>query len=383
MSPSSVDPELCILHRDGSLVCLMTKHVDDLKVTGAEKDVLWVLGQIQDVFGKLKIIWDDFTNCGVHHQWDPIRQCISLDQIAYAKNLRTISHPELTSKPAESECEHELHQLYMSLLGAVAYLYLTRMDVLVFITGCQRWAHKPKIIHVKRLNVIVRWVQRNPCKLVYGKLSPNNHLRIVSDAAFKKEEEKGHAVRGSIYLRAAGDSPESFHKSGPVHVLEYMCKALRHVTRSTFAAELHACCDSADLGILINLMLHEIERGPVTKSTAREMRDAGGYAVPMTIQIDAMSVFAAITATYIKHPAEKGLLSHVQFVRELLDTGVLTALIWVDTRDMASDGLTKGSVDRCLLHMIMSGQHHFKHECKMWKSNLSKTTDTLVKEAKL
>ena len=57
---------------------------------------------------------------------------------------------------------------------------------------------------------------------------------------------------------------------------------------------------------------------------ARALRDDGGYCIPMVLYVDAMSVFAAITATYIKHPAEKGLLSHVQFVRELLDSGVLT-----------------------------------------------------------
>ena len=33
-------------------------------------------------------------------------------------------------------------------------------------------------------------------------------------------------------------------------------------------------------------------------------------------------------------------------MRELLDTKVLEALVWLDTRDMVADGLTKGSVDR-------------------------------------
>ncbi len=69
------------------------------------------------------------------------------------------------------------------------------------------------------------------------------------------------------------------------------------------------------------------------------MRDTGGYAITMTPQIDAMSVYAAVTATYIKHPAEKELLSHVQSIRELLG-----ALLWIDTRDMSSDGSTKGRV---------------------------------------
>ena len=146
----------------------------------------------------------------------------------------------------------------------------------------------PLIIHVKRLNVIVRYLQKNPKKLTYRPFSTHDtHLRIVSDAAFKKEEEKGHSLRGTLYLRAPGDSKEHFYVDSTVHVLEYCSKALRHVTRSTFAAELHGACDSADMGILIGLMLHEMKCGPVNAKQARAMRDAGGYQVPMVLQIDA------------------------------------------------------------------------------------------------
>ena len=43
----------------------------------------------------------------------------------------------------------------MSLLGAVATA-LTRLDVVVFIVALQRFSHAPLIIHVKRLNVLVK-----------------------------------------------------------------------------------------------------------------------------------------------------------------------------------------------------------------------------------
>ena len=125
-------------------------------------------------------------------------------------------------------------------------------------------------------------------------------------------------------------------------------------------------------------MLHEINVGAVTKAQARELRDNGGYSIPMTLMIDAKSVYAAITATYVKHPAEKGLLSHVQFIRELLDSHVLTALIWIDTSDMLSDGLTKGSVDRAALHECMTGTQSFNHGFELWTSKLTKTTDKQI-----
>ena len=95
----------------------------------------------------------------------------------------------------------------------------------------------------------------------------------------------------------------------------------------------------------------------------------------------AMSVFAAITATFVKAPAEKSLLSYVQYVRELLDSRACAALVWVDTRDMFSDGMTKGNVERDLLHMLMDGRMEFKHSAtfKVWSSKIHKAPEVASK----
>ena len=39
-----------------ALVCRIAKHVDGLKLTGGRADIISVLGQIQELFGELKII---------------------------------------------------------------------------------------------------------------------------------------------------------------------------------------------------------------------------------------------------------------------------------------------------------------------------------------
>ena len=81
-----------------------------------------------------------------------------------------------------------------------------------------------------------------------------------------------------------------------------------------------------------------------------------------------MSVYAAVTATFIKIPAEKSLLSHIQHTRELLDTKILEALVWLGTRDMLTDGLTKGSVDRDALHACMNGIWLLRHSAHSWST---------------
>ena len=82
----------------------------------------------------------------------------------------------------------------------------------------------------------------------------------------------------------------------------------------------------------------------------------------MILYIDAMSVYAALAASFIKIPADNGMLANIQYLRELLDNRILTAICWVDTRDMLADGATKGSVDRSQLHSCMHGTSIIAHE---------------------
>ena len=81
-----------------------------------------------------------------------------------------------------------------------------------------------------------------------------------------------------------------------------------------------------------------------------------------------MSVFSAISARIVKPPAERSLVSHVQLLRQLLDWQVLRGIIWLDTRDMISDGLTKGKVSREQLQALMKGFLKLAHDCKAWSS---------------
>ena len=376
---------------NGELVCLMTIHVDDLKIAGRPDVVKHVLTTLQQEFGELKILWNDFTNCGVHHEQDTKTKEITLNQIAFANNLRPIAHPELSTAKNEDKATADLTQLYQSLLGATAYLAHTRVDALVFISALQRHNTTPLVIHVKRLNKLVRWLQRHPKKLAYRRLltgggghpetggraqgkSVPTHLRIISDAAFKREGDSGHCLRGALFVRAPGTTDSSFQLSGPVHVLEWVCKGQRHVARSTFAAELLSAGDALDQGLLLVQQMHEMLVGPTSASNARERRLSGGFIVPLVLYVDAMSVYAAITATFVKTPAEKSLLCHVQFIRELLNHGTLRALGWLDTRDMISDGLTKGVVDRVALHLLMEGKLSFQHTVKIWSRKVGSSS---------
>ena len=91
----------------------------------------------------------------------------------------------------------------------------------------------------------------------------------------------------------------------------------------------------------------------------------------MWLCIDAMSVLAAMSAEAVRAPAEKSLVGHLLWLRELADRGILTGAAWVDTRDMLSDGLTKGSVDRSLIDAALNGSWRVQHTPKEWQSALA------------
>ena len=95
---------------------------------------------------------------------------------------------------------------------------------------------------------------------------------------------------------------------------------------------------------------------------ARERRSNKGY-LPITLCIDAKPVYAAVTATFVKRPADQSLLCDAQYLRELLDMQVLRQISWIDTRDMYADGLTNGAVHRSAVRAIMSGSIVPKAHC--------------------
>ena len=379
MNPTTVDAELVVKHVNGKLVAIVAKHVDDLKIAGEPEVVQAIMKELEAVFGELKLIKNDFTNCGVRHIQDPVTKEIELDQDEYLKALKCVRHPDLVKAPAESSLSSELHTLYMSSLGAVAYLAMTRLDAAVFIVALQKHTHAPLVIHQKRLNALILWLQRNPKHIKYKRFkSLNSHLRIVSDAAFRKEDDDAHALKGAIIIRCEGNMQSLVTEAATgvfqhnCHIIDYYCRKQRHVTRSTFGAELYAACDAVDFGMLIIQLMQELEHGVDTFSTARQRRENGDWKIDMVAAVDAMSVYAAVTAGQLKIPTEKSLWSHIQYLRELLDTGVLRYLLWIDTRDMWSDGLTKGSVERTLIHELMQGLLHGRHPYKAWAPKMIK-----------
>ena len=123
------------------------------------------------------------------------------------------------------------------------------------------------------------------------------------------------------------------------------------------------CCDYL---LLLAGFLTEVQIGELTARKLRDMVDGSEASIKPAIDleacVDAQSVFSGITAEQVRIPAERHTLYHAQWIRELLDRGILKRLWWIDTRDCCADGLTKGAVLRDALRYVARGEWKTVHE---------------------
>jgi hypothetical protein len=227
----------------------------------------------------------------------------------------------------------------------------------------QRHAQAPRVEDIKKLNRLLRWVQKRPAGIVYLKelrrKLRNAKFRItaVSDSAFRSLEDNttGLALRGFVILLTA-ICPD--HPGGDSIILDYGTKKHKRVNRSTFAAELNAAVDTLDVAIMVQYVLEEVfcpMHSP--PEIMQKVYEEARMRFPLELIIDAKAVFDSITVKDYNAPAESTLVNHLHSVREQLRDGRIGLLWWIDTRDMVADGMNKGGLPRDpILSLCENGQ---------------------------
>ena len=106
----------------------------------------------------------------------------------------------------------------------------------------------------------------------------------------------------------------------------------------------------------IQSLLTEMRLGCMTASQLCALQGAGRLEPKLHCCVDAKSVWDAVRADTIAVPADKHLFLHVLKMREFLNAGLIDKWWWIDTVDMISDGLAKGSLPRGPLLAITGGK---------------------------
>ena len=89
-----------------------------------------------------------------------------------------------------------------------------------------------------------------------------------------------------------------------------------------------------------------------------DLLEAGRLYPPLDLGADARAVYDAVSASDVCDPAGSSQKLHLISVRDRLFQGIVRRLYWLGTRDTVAGGLTKGAVDRYLLHNISNYCRH-------------------------
>ena len=335
--------------------CLLSVHVDDIKGAATKEVAASLLKHLNEKVGQCKADYGSFMHTGIQHEHSAGE--VFTHQYVYIDSITPIDTTLFTGKDDEEMCDSRLHEAYRSVLGAVAWTVLTRAELAVYVQALQRRAHAPRITDCKRLNTVIRYMKRHKCGLKSVTLQRPLKLVAFIDAAFKAqpEEATGLALRGlaATLCEDPGEGKQLHGDNKKANLVDFIVRRQRRVVRFTFSAELNGLVDSIEQMLLLQCTLHQIYCG-TTQSPERmiDLLESGKMYLLLNICVDAKAVYDAIAASDACEPAENSLKLHLISVRDRMMHGLIRKLYWVDTRDMLADGLTKGGIDRLLLHRV-------------------------------
>ena len=162
---------------------------------------------MESIFGILKTEWHSFVNTGIRHTMQPDGS-ITLDQDAYIQNARTIKSPLLRRASHETVVDRDIHGMFWSLLGVIAYAVMTQQWTSVYVQALQRKAQAPCIGDVKALNKVTKAL----------KSSPNN---IIQEDEVRAETLEPKRLRIS-------QGGRQWEQRGWSDLLAYRCDPQRH-----------------------------------------------------------------------------------------------------------------------------------------------------------
>ena len=229
----------------------------------------------------------------------------------------------------------------------------TRQDICIYVCALQRCAKSPTTENIPRLSKVCRWIRRVPSFIRYECLEGPVKILTIADSAFRKEDSSGLAMKGAIIgIAEHRDSAKTVcDPGGRLHAIDWYSRRQRRIARSTFAAELHSLVDGVEVAkVVLQAMLEITSAVPLQPAQIMRILDSPQEReVNILVCTDCKSLFDTLSVEDVKAPNENALIMLLLSVKESLQTGLISKMYWIDTRDMLADALNKGVVARSAL----------------------------------
>ena len=298
------------------------------------KEILSLQSKLAEAFGPLALDLGikGFRHFGVDIKHDKKMNMITASQLSYVNDLREITLPTRCNKL--HPCTPELVTEYRALVSAVAWVGVTYPWALASASMLQGCLPSPTFGDITKLNNNVLQLKQEYLPLIYQRLRSPLRLVSVGDSSFANSDR--YSQQGYMILLASEkDTPIT----GTFTVLDFRSNKSKRVATSTMHAEALAKLNGLESALFIQsyfLELQELCTSPLTLLSPEPEK-----LIKILSLTDCHDLHESLVAPAQPNCSNKHLNVYMSAIRELKSSGRVQSFLWIDTRDMLVNGLTK------------------------------------------
>ena len=344
------------------LAAILTLHVDDLLMTAPMHNFLALQEALSKTFGTLTL---DLGTKGFKHFGVDILQSASLSSVTasqekYLDNLKPIEIPARCLKTAP--CGPEKTTEYRALVSAVAWVGVTSPFALASASLLQSCLPFPTWGDLVKLNTNLAELKTLYCPLQYHKLVEPLRILSVSDSSFANSGK--YSQNGYLNILCSANDEEL---CGQFCLLDFKSNKSKRVATSTLHAEALGAINGLEASTYLQSYLLELIK-PNMNAMQLLAPETHEELLPIIAITDCNDLHDTLIAPAQPASTTKHLALYIAAIREHRATGRVSAFVWIDTRDMVANSLTKiredGTCETELLQSLKTFSWNLKHAYK-------------------
>ena len=329
---SKLEPIVFYWKNDSNeLIGIMCAHVDDFCFGGNEEFQKNVIKKLSERLKVGQIERKQFKYIGVEIQES--KNCIEMKQEKYEDQINV---PKLKNSDEGILMTEEELTTFRSLIGQLNWLAQhTRPELSFLVSHLSRSFQGGPIEDLQRAIKIANKIKGSEGLVRLQKVQEGVFWEVYADASFGSGEE-GHSQLGFIICLK--------DEKGNKCPIQWKSQKSKRVAKSTIEAESLAIGEAAEACIYLNELWYE----------------AFGRRMKVSVKTDSKTLEKAAKST--TSVRSRKLRIKISALREMLETGEINDLQWVDTKSQIADVFTKEGVCPQHIQKYVAGQLGNKEE---------------------
>ena len=324
-----------LVDKDKNLRALLTLHVDDHLMRGTLEVIKTLEKQLTEAFGtpSLDLAVNTFTHFGVKITQAADLAKVIACQAHYLADLTAIELPARCLKTAE--CPADKVTEYRALVSAIAWLGVTSPIGLTAASLLQGCLPSPKWSDIVLLNSNLAKLHSIYVPLVYQPIQEPYRILNVADSGFANSDK--YSQNGFLTMLVS-ESEERL--AGAFCLLDFRSNKSKRVATSTLHAEALAKLFGLESALFLQSYILELKNPGLTALELLRPEEQPGL-VRIVSCTDCNDLHDVLMAPAQPSSSNKHLTLYIAAIREFRSIGRIQTFVWLDTRDMPANAMTK------------------------------------------